>query len=242
MAARKVRGLLDAGAQQVVVVAPAFCGADVLAAEPLVGSPAMSPAAGIALMMNNYLHDVATALLAASAVALWVMLRRYEAGQRGADAARYFLEIQGAMVKLARFSLAWIVLGGIPRLERLLLPLVRFRGQLRDLGGIRLDARVLPVEQVLVEHRLEGVRVELESPVELLLYFLLGWLAAIVGVLYVLALDRTEKFFERWKIPGVDGHILPEPRGPSIARRAVDPDDSRRPRELPRAPPLPAPG
>ncbi len=75
----------------------------------------MSPAAGVALMMNNYLHDVATALLAASAVALWAMLRRYEAGPRGPDAARYFLEIQRSMARLARFSLAWIVLGGIPR-------------------------------------------------------------------------------------------------------------------------------
>lgn len=76
---------------------------------------AMSPAAGIALMMNNYLHDVATALLAASAFALWELLRRYEAGERGVEAARYFLEIQRSMAKLARFSLAWIVLGGIPR-------------------------------------------------------------------------------------------------------------------------------
>lgn len=75
----------------------------------------MTPAAGIALMMNNYFHDVATALLAASAFALWVLLRRYEAGPRGRDAARYFLEIQRAMAKLARFALAWIVLGGIPR-------------------------------------------------------------------------------------------------------------------------------
>jgi hypothetical protein len=66
-------------------------------------------------MMNNYFHDVATALLAASAFALWVLLRRYEAGGRGPDAARYFLEIQRSMVKLARFALAWIVLGGIPR-------------------------------------------------------------------------------------------------------------------------------
>jgi hypothetical protein len=75
----------------------------------------MSPAAGIALMMNNYFHDVATALLIASAFALWALLRRYEAGPRGPDAARYFLEIQASMKKLARFSLAWIVLGGIPR-------------------------------------------------------------------------------------------------------------------------------
>ena len=75
----------------------------------------MSPAAGIALMMNNYFHDVATALLAASGFALWVLLRRYEAGARGPGEARYFLGIQRDMARLARFSLAWIVLGGIPR-------------------------------------------------------------------------------------------------------------------------------
>jgi hypothetical protein len=75
----------------------------------------MTPAAGIALMMNNYFHDVATALLLASAFALVVLLRRFEAGPRGPDAARYFLEIAERMKGLARFSLAWIVLGGIPR-------------------------------------------------------------------------------------------------------------------------------
>ncbi len=75
----------------------------------------MTPAAGVALMMNNYLHDVATALLLASGVALWVMLRRYEQSGGGADAGRYFLAIHRSMTRLARFSLAWIVLGGIPR-------------------------------------------------------------------------------------------------------------------------------
>ena len=75
----------------------------------------MSPAAGIALMMNNYLHDVATALLLASAIALAVMLRRYDASPRGPDAARYFLDLHRSMARLARLSLAWIVLGGIPR-------------------------------------------------------------------------------------------------------------------------------
>ncbi len=75
----------------------------------------MSPAAGIALMMNNYLHDVATALLASSAFALVVLLRRYEATARGPEAGRLFLEIAERMTKLARLSLAWIVLGGIPR-------------------------------------------------------------------------------------------------------------------------------
>ncbi len=75
----------------------------------------MSPAAGVALMMNNYFHDVATALLASSAFALWVMLRRYEAGVRGPDAARLFLDVHSSLARLARFSLAWIVVGGIPR-------------------------------------------------------------------------------------------------------------------------------
>ncbi len=75
----------------------------------------MSPAAAIALMMNNYLHDVATALLASSAFALWTLLRRYDAEPRSADAARLFLEIHRSLARLARLSLAWIVIGGIPR-------------------------------------------------------------------------------------------------------------------------------
>lgn len=75
----------------------------------------MTPTFALVLMMNNYLHDVATALLAASAFALVVLLRRYEAEPRGPEAGRYFLEIADRMTKLARFSLAWIVLGGIPR-------------------------------------------------------------------------------------------------------------------------------
>ena len=35
----------------------------------------ISPELGIALMMNNYLHDVATALLIGSAAAIFVMAR-----------------------------------------------------------------------------------------------------------------------------------------------------------------------
>ena len=75
----------------------------------------MSPGLGVAVMMNNYLHDVATALLAASGVALWAMLRRWEACGGGVEAGRFFLAIHRSMARLARLSLAWIVLGGIPR-------------------------------------------------------------------------------------------------------------------------------
>ncbi len=74
----------------------------------------MTPAAGIALMMNNYFHDVATALLLASAVALWAMLRAWERDGRP-EAAAFFVAIHRRMTLLVRLSLAWIVLGGIPR-------------------------------------------------------------------------------------------------------------------------------
>jgi hypothetical protein len=74
----------------------------------------ISPALGIAIMMNNYFHDVATALLFASAFALWVMLRTWERDGRP-ESARFFVAIHARMTRLVRFSLAWIVLGGIPR-------------------------------------------------------------------------------------------------------------------------------
>lgn len=75
----------------------------------------MSPELGLAIMMNNYFHDVATALLVGSAFALWAMVRMYQDSD-GPMTREYLLRIYEFMTKLARFSLAWIVLGGIPRL------------------------------------------------------------------------------------------------------------------------------
>lgn len=75
----------------------------------------MSPELGLAIMMNNYFHDVATALLVGSAFALWAMVRVYEESE-GPQPRAYLLRIYERMTKLARFSLAWIVLGGVPRL------------------------------------------------------------------------------------------------------------------------------
>lgn len=126
----------------------------------------MSPTAGIALMMNNYFHDVATALLAASAFALWVLLRRYEAGPRTPDAGRYFLEIQRAMAKLARFSLAWIVLGGIPRTiwyAQFEWANAAGRGQVTALAVKHVVAGVLVVGGVIFWRRLEARVREVEA-------------------------------------------------------------------------------
>lgn len=69
---------------------------------------------GVAIMMNNYFHDVATGLLASSGFALWIMMKKYGETEDRAT-TEYFLRIYGGMTRLARFSLYWILLGGIPR-------------------------------------------------------------------------------------------------------------------------------
>lgn len=74
----------------------------------------MSQTFGVILMMNNYFHDVATALLLSSGVAMWVIMQRL-GGTTDEAVRRYFLQLYQAMTKLAKISLIWIVLGGIPR-------------------------------------------------------------------------------------------------------------------------------
>ncbi len=66
---------------------------------------------------ERLLHDEATALLLASAVAAWAILRRHDPGG-GPAAAGYSLGVRRGMTRLARCPLAWIVLGGIPQPSR----------------------------------------------------------------------------------------------------------------------------
>lgn len=74
----------------------------------------MSQIFGVTLMMNNYFHDVATALLLASGVAMWLIMQRL--GTTADEAvSRYFLSLHQGMTRLAKVALIWIVLGGIPR-------------------------------------------------------------------------------------------------------------------------------
>jgi hypothetical protein len=69
---------------------------------------------GVIIMMNNYFHDVATGLLAASGFALWIIMRQYrEPCNR--ETAEFFLRVYKSMTRLARFSLFWILIGGVPR-------------------------------------------------------------------------------------------------------------------------------
>lgn len=74
----------------------------------------MSPALGVIIMMNNYFHDVATALLLASGVVMVIITRKLGEA-REFEVARYFLRIYDGVTKLAKFSLVWILIGGVPR-------------------------------------------------------------------------------------------------------------------------------
>jgi len=61
----------------------------------------------VLIILNNYFHDVATAVLLSSAVVLLVIART--AGEEALARA------YPALTRFARGALAWIVVGGIPR-------------------------------------------------------------------------------------------------------------------------------
>jgi hypothetical protein len=72
------------------------------------------PGLGVAVMMNNYFHDVATAMLAASAFCLYAINRARDAINTP-TATVFFLRTYRIMVKFFHFALWWIVIGGVPR-------------------------------------------------------------------------------------------------------------------------------
>jgi hypothetical protein len=73
----------------------------------------MSESAAVLLMMNNYFHDVATALLLGSGFAMWLMHKRFVKEGSGDIASIRAMYL--GMSRLALFALVWIIIGGIPR-------------------------------------------------------------------------------------------------------------------------------
>ena len=69
---------------------------------------------GILLMLNNYLHDVATALLLASAVTVWILARLHRRSG-GPAVASFYVEAYRRLTRLAQIALVWILIGGVPR-------------------------------------------------------------------------------------------------------------------------------
>lgn len=68
---------------------------------------------GVLVMLNNYFHDLAAALLFCSVLAAWVLWRRWGKGS-GAEGA-LVVELVNALTRVAAYSLVWIVLGGVVR-------------------------------------------------------------------------------------------------------------------------------
>jgi hypothetical protein len=67
----------------------------------------------VLIIVNNYLHDVATAMLLSSALIVWMLGRRAEA--EGPQAAAWFAGSYRTLTRIAQASVAWIIVGGIPR-------------------------------------------------------------------------------------------------------------------------------
>lgn len=74
----------------------------------------IGPGLGVAIMMNNYFHDMATGLLVGSGFALHAIIR-IQASMNTPEATLFFLKTNIKMKKLFKFALWWVILGGIPR-------------------------------------------------------------------------------------------------------------------------------
>jgi len=74
----------------------------------------IGPGLGVAIMMNNYFHDMATGLLVGSGFALHAIMR-IQSSMNTPEATLFFLKTNSQMKKLFKFALWWVVLGGVPR-------------------------------------------------------------------------------------------------------------------------------
>jgi len=74
----------------------------------------MDAAKHIMLMTINYSHDIATALLAASGAALWLLSRHYPADATPGT-ERYFAATYRSVSRIAKDALYYILIAGIPR-------------------------------------------------------------------------------------------------------------------------------
>jgi len=74
----------------------------------------MDEAKHVLLMTINYSHDIATALLAASGAALWLLSRNYPADATR-ETERYCTATYRNISRIAKDSLYYIVIAGVPR-------------------------------------------------------------------------------------------------------------------------------
>jgi hypothetical protein len=66
-------------------------------------------------MVNNYSHDIATAFLAVSGMTMFMLSRIFPASG-SKDSEFLFIHTYESLRKVARYSLEWIVIAGVPRI------------------------------------------------------------------------------------------------------------------------------
>ncbi|TAN40933.1 MAG: hypothetical protein EPN22_16610 [Nitrospirae bacterium] len=69
----------------------------------------------VLIMATNYSHDIATAFLAVSGVAMWILSASHPAvGARSSD--EFFIASCRSVTRIAKYSLIWILAAGFPRI------------------------------------------------------------------------------------------------------------------------------
>lgn len=76
----------------------------------------MSPLSSVVLMVSNYSHDIATAFLAVSGVTMWLLSSIRGEAAWSSEADLLFIRTYEAVKKIARYSLEWIIIAGVPRI------------------------------------------------------------------------------------------------------------------------------
>lgn len=75
----------------------------------------MSQQFAVFILMSNYFHDVATAMIVACSFALWVILEKF--GQEHDDQKQEFLRrLYQGLRRLVIFSWAWVISAGVLRI------------------------------------------------------------------------------------------------------------------------------
>ncbi len=75
----------------------------------------MTPFFSVLLTINNYCHDVATAMLMASGITMWAIMRRLK-NTDNAEVLSLLLSLYRSISRVVTFSLAWIAAGAVPRI------------------------------------------------------------------------------------------------------------------------------
>lgn len=68
----------------------------------------------VMITVSSYSHDIATAVLAACGATIWVLSKNVPLPQER-DAALFFVRVYQGITRMAKDSLYWILLIGVPR-------------------------------------------------------------------------------------------------------------------------------